>query len=932
MSFLKKFGFFAVIAMTVIGFSVCGPDDEEEKDTRLYIDNISFSRSSITNYGGDSITIEAKIYDPSSRAVQVFMTGSSLGYFSDIIFEKKSTKGNIVTFSSIIETPNVDPGEYAIEVSVEDNKKVVDTKSRKLQVLGTMLPVINSITFVSAVTNGSNYTIKINSSDPDGDIDDVVVDFSELGLSENLSLPAVGGDEFETQVIPVSGVDSGNVVITVIDNLGATRVTNLEVMRYNPVVVYFINGYGYNSPQIHFWKEGSSGSSISSKASAVEIGGWEFEVFETFVNSVATYRFKFRDGSRWEDNISVDSVQRGINVSATSSPITNFAVSHNRTVFEDFASLDEKVAVSGYNLSAPFGAEYVLPGAWKVGEGSYLFTVHSPKYSRARITGEIVEPNWSASAAIDMKLDPYTGYWWVIADANVGDMYKFILSGSTWISDPYGRAFNSSDSMNAVIIDTDSYTWQSSFTRPPKDELVIYEMHVGDFTRTRDDVVDKGKYLGMIEKIDYLVALGVNAVELMPIQEWPGTWYSWGYNNCGFFAPESSYATDNTDGSAYDEFKELVDALHEAGIAVIIDVVYNHTANNDNWLWDIDNDYYFDPEGTPWGNKVEFRNEMVQKFFLDNLKYFMDEFRIDGFRFDATEEIHLPSLISIIEKLVDNGYDDRYYIFEHFADPTGIRNFNNSQGSAAISSWGTGYKNTMWGALGGNTANNMGKPTYYHKDDGWNRPQEVIHYFSSHDEGTLVRHVGTNKQEVKLAATHLLTALGVPMIWMGDEFMRVHYGNYPPSGRGIDEANNVVDWSLTNDNADLIDYYKGLIKLRIENQALRMTHSDPANAGKFAWRVTPTDWKQANCTVQAGVIGYSLNDNGSEGDKKFVVVLNFGTADRDGLIIHFPENGEWLVVSDGTQVEETGIGAPVNVSGGTATYNIKAKHGYIFMK
>ncbi len=622
----------------------------------------------------------------------------------------------------------------------------------------------------------------------------------------------------------------------------------------------------------------------------------------------------------------------------------------------------EETAEAPYNFSDPWAGDYRMPGPSPIddGEDRYVFALPRTVAERVRMAGTMTE--WD-NDPIDMAYDAEQGYWWVEADVEAGDEYKFILGDdlddAQWIGDPYGRAFSSCENENSIVFESE-YEWSQGaqdFERPPREELVIYEMHMADFTRDDPEIDDEeqGTLAGAADeyKVEYLRDLGVNAVELMPVQEWPGEWYSWGYNTSGFFAIENSLGTEVSGVNAHRELKEFIDTMHRNGIAVILDVVYNHTANENNYLWHIDQETYFDPDGTPWGNRTDFRNDEVQKFFLDNAIFLLEEFNIDGFRFDATEYMDQEGFFEgVLRELVENGYGDRYYILEHFGDQEPIREFNRDYGGEAgepiLTSWGTGYKDAMWEALDDQSAEDLGAPTYYHRDDGWNDPREVVHYFSSHDEGTLNARHSSKPRQVALAATHLLSGMGTPMIWMGDEFLREHYGNYHPDedGAGTAKENNVIDWEEkrkegegdTPHPQDVLEFYQGMIRLRRDNPALRLSPDsyssggfDPASDGDFQWVVTPGDWdvKDATTDEEGHVIGYSLNHSGNLDGDRFVVLLNYGQ-ESDELSVPFPEEGTWELVVDSHEfaVDPDGIdsGAHDGTVGTNGTHDIVLEH------
>lgn len=563
------------------------------------------------------------------------------------------------------------------------------------------------------------------------------------------------------------------------------------------------------------------------------------------------------------------------------------------------------------------------------------FTVFAPNASSIHVAGEF--NSWSGTANPMTKITG--GVWKATIDIQdlANDQYKFVLDGgSTWYADPYSKA-NEYSSGNSLIVST-SYAWSdSSWTKPGRSELVIYEMHIKDFTShaASSGVTAKGKYAGVEEKIAYLTNLGINVVQFMPPTEVSDGGYSWGYNPSLYFAPESYMASANT-GVQVTEMKHLINALHNAGIAVIFDVVYNHVGPDDNYFWIFEQVYYFDynndgvvdsADATDWGAKFCTWRPMVKKLMYDNMKYLMDTYHVDGFRLDSTENMDSAGTLEVIDNLYSAGYTSQYYIFEEFNGDhnSAIQTYNSSKGKAVISSWGTGYKNNAWDAIkyGASSGSSLGKIVYYSKDDGWNYQSEAINYISSHDEGTLVgTNIQATEQEVRVGNALLLTSMGIPMIWMGEEFMRIHHGNHLPTnlGKNTDEANNVMDWSLATANTNLVKYIASLIKLRITHPSLRMTVQHPESTGNFSWNTA--DWESA--------IGYTYK--GISGDNDFIVLANFETSAKLYSSVSFPQNGTtWYVMSDGTSATHTNGGLSSFTAPATSNISVPAQSAVIYM-
>ena len=191
-----------------------------------------------------------------------------------------------------------------------------------------------------------------------------------------------------------------------------------------------------------------------------------------------------------------------------------------------------------------------------------------------------------------------------------------------------------------MVVDPRSYTWgDEGFTRPSFADLIVYELHLGTFT-------PKGTFLGAIDRIAHLVSLGINAIEIMPLADFPGQ-RSWGYDGVMLYAPARAYGTP-------DDMRALVDAAHQAGIAVILDLVYNHLGPDGNYMGVYHDAYYAEPRReTPWGAALNYGAPPVRAFFVENASYWMREFHVDGFRLDATHAIADESPRHILSEIAE---------------------------------------------------------------------------------------------------------------------------------------------------------------------------------------------------------------------------------------------------------------------------------------
>lgn len=230
--------------------------------------------------------------------------------------------------------------------------------------------------------------------------------------------------------------------------------------------------------------------------------------------------------------------------------------------------------------------------------------------------------------------------WFILTtdQATVGSKYMFKLPDGLKVPDPASRCQANDVHGWSVVVDNSVYDWgNNDWKGIPWEETILYELHTGTFT-------GKGTFKGLKEKLCYFVELGVTAVELMPIADFPGKW-NWGYDGVLQFAPDTSYGSP-------DELKDLIKALHSEGIQVFLDVVYNHFGPDGNYLYCYAKSQFFESKHTtPWGNAINFENRNVRDFYIENVLYWLEEYKIDGLRFDAVHEIKDDSNLNILVEI-----------------------------------------------------------------------------------------------------------------------------------------------------------------------------------------------------------------------------------------------------------------------------------------
>ncbi len=452
-------------------------------------------------------------------------------------------------------------------------------------------------------------------------------------------------------------------------------------------------------------------------------------------------------------------------------------------------------------------------------------------------------------------------------------------------------ARDSSRVMAKSIVVSDDFDWQGDLPPDiPLDNLIIYEVHTKGFTaHASSRVKNPGTYLGFIEKIPYLKELGINAVELLPVHEYyvedfllhRGLTNYWGYNTVGFFAPESSYGTGASPGCQVREFKTLVRELHRAGIEVILDVVYNHTAEGNEMgptisFKGIDNRNYYILTGvhgapgryymnyTGCGNSMNLASMPVIRFVLDSLRYWVEVMHVDGFRFDLAsvlgrEEGYFRAGASFFDAVSQDPVLNRVKLI---AEPWDIGTYQVGNFPVDWSEWNGRYRDTVrkfvkgdagqlrelgWRITGsadmyaddGRTAYNSINFITCH--DGFTL-NDLVSYDGKHNEANLENNsdgsndnnswncgwegdtdnhdiVSLRRRQVKNFFCHLLFSQGTPMLLGGDEFMRTQKGNN--NAYCQDNEISWFNWDLEKRNGDILAFVKKAVAFRHRYPILR---------------------------------------------------------------------------------------------------------------
>jgi 1,4-alpha-glucan branching enzyme len=552
---------------------------------------------------------------------------------------------------------------------------------------------------------------------------------------------------------------------------------------------------------------------------------------------------------------------------------------------------------------APMGATLVSGGA--------VFKVWAPAAVGCVVRGDF--NGWTTANPLAKVGEYFIGR---VAGANDLAEYKYFFNNATWNTDPYARWLDAANGpYNARIENPFRYAWgDTGYAFPAADSLVIYQLHVGTFCGLNDPYGAASlpsTYNQVAARVGHLKELGVNAVMLNPVTEFPGDW-SAGYNPITAFSPEWKYG-------APDDLKHLVDTLHRNGIAVILDIVWNHFSDADNFLWNYDGtqEWFSVPNvTTAWGSQAAFEKGAVSDYYANSARYWFEEFHVDGFRMDATSAMTAGSpphstagwtLMGRLNNEKANRSADRITIAEQLPSDPAYSTPTSSGGAGFDAqyqmSFRDGVRNAIFAAAFGDPNMNdvrnglVGSGPYL-------SGAKAVNYVQLHDEAwpssggqRLVKTIDSTapnddvwaQGRSKLAEGLTFLSQGIPAMLMGDEWLEnIDFGPAPGGGGRI-------DWSKKVTYAPIFHFYQRLLALRRTVPAL--------------WASAPTYVSQVN--EGGNVIAYRRLDGAGN---PVMVIANFSNTDYPFYRFGVPVPGDWTELLNSQDPQYGGSG-PVN--GGT---------------
>lgn len=540
------------------------------------------------------------------------------------------------------------------------------------------------------------------------------------------------------------------------------------------------------------------------------------------------------------------------------------------------------------------------------------------------------------------------GTWAGLAFGNLKNwyyLYQITVLGDTQTAvDPYATAIavNGTRTMIVDLDDTNPAGWRGDHhqTQAHPEDAVIYEVHTRDFTiNPNSGVKNNGKFLGFTEKntrgpdgvstgVSSLKDLGVTDVQIMPaygfasIDETRSDQYNWGYDPRNYNTPEGAYATNPHGTTRITEFKQMVQSLHKQGIGVVMDVVYNHTFSTK--ISDFDKivpGYYYRTDfagaytnGSGTGNEIAAERPMVQKFIRDSVKYWVNEYHVDGFRFDLMALLGVDTMTKISQDLhkIDPG------ILLHGEPWTGGTSSlpadqlltKGQQKGLNLAVFNDNLRNGLDGNVFDHSAQGFAtgatgltdvikKGVEGSINDFTASPEETINYITSHDNMTLWDKIAASNpndsvtDRIKmdeLAQAVVMTSQGVPFMQGGEEMLRSKGGNDNSYQAG--DAVNQFDWSLKAQHKDVFSYYANLIKLRTSHSAFRMTSAEQIKE-HLAFLNSP-----------ANTVAFMLKDHANhDAWKNIIVVYN---PNKTSTQVALP-NGNWKMVATDNKVGQQAL-------------------------
>jgi 1,4-alpha-glucan branching enzyme len=704
-----------------------------------------------------------------------------------------------------------------------------------------------------------------------------------------------------------------------------------------PIRVHLANSSGFVHPHLWQWVDGSSLTGDFPQTGSDAFG----PVFDIAVTH-PRFRFKFKEGpgtgGRWEPD-GLNRLYRALGLDRdTMRPAEIWVKGDKAFVYHIEPRAPEAETAEAFLAGVAFKSGLFVPhtgglsalGANLTGDGRVVFGLYQPNAARVFVMGSF--NGWQRPGADDedptrfLETKLYRGYFglpniWlaVTSAARPGDEYKFAVFGGVpsdargrfqqYIIDPYARALGADFRFNnPTIVDPTTFTWTDGAWRTPDPrDLILYELSVHGFTDGDPDIepAHRGRFAGITERIEdgYFERLGVTALSLMPLAEFPSQQGpdALGYNPSLFFTVERDFGSP-------DELRRLVDTAHRHGLAVLLDQVFNHTDNDFNPLWKSiiehpdeetrtsEGGLYF-TGSTPWGNRVATEKRDVQNMLIDACRLLVAEYHVDGFRFDATHTDYMDhDFLLRLAGEVKRDKPDTLLVAENLPNQPDL----NRRGFDGFAQWADPFHDKIKALLREGVfqetnfydTERLGTMFFFSKDVFAAHTNNVVNYSESHDEHSVpfevaftpaLDHPAAKERKARLGLMASITALGQPMVYMGQEF-------------NVERPRNLVTvgWPTDLDRHGYYQWAHRLIRLRRRYPGLRLSGDNPVEAGQFSFVIAP--WLEGARGGGKKAIGWRARPNLNR-HEALVVMLNF---ENHGVQVDvdFGIPGVWVKLAD----------------------------------
>lgn len=830
---------------------------------------------------------------------------------------------------------------------------------RSVAMLLVVILALGTFVVPAAAAEEDGVVIKLHYARPDGVYDDWSVWFWNLG-QEGVDIPFA---EEDGEMVATFGVAPGVTSVGFIVKLPDWAAKDVDMDQ-------FIDVAAYTAGTVHVY--------VTS-----QVEGYEMVLGDDIVSGIKVKQTVYKEGVGIQVALTapISDAAEAFAVTGPDGAVAITSVTEGEDSVYTLAVAEALDLYASYTLTYN-GETYEvrMPNVYSTEAFEAAYTYRGNDLGATWTAGKTVFRVW-APTATSVKVNLYSGgtpgvedlieqlemtpdangTWIAEKSGNLnGTYYTYLVEVNGAVNeacDPYARA-TGVNGQRAMVIDldaTDPEGWEND-TDPHAGnnitDAVIYELHIRDLsTDESSGIQNKGKFLGIIETgtsnsagvptgLDHIKDLGVTHLHLLPSYDYGSVdetkletaQFNWGYDPVNYNVPEGSYSTDPYNGAVrVSEMKEMVKGLHDNGLSVVMDVVYNHVYSAENFCFNRIVPGYFSrisdggaySNGSGCGNDTASERSMVSKYIVDSVLYWVEEYHIDGFRFDLVGLIDTETINTVIEQ-VHKEHPNVIFYGEGWTMNTLVTKEGYTMTTQVNSTEVPGFaffSDTIRDALKGNVFNNS--ETGYVSGAGgyastisdcfigaapWCKsPTQTINYASCHDNMTLYDRLTKSTPDAtvedrirmnNLAAAIYMTSQGTPFLQAGEEMLRTKQladGSFDTNSYASPDSVNSLKWDDLNDPVylDVYNYYKGLIAFRQAHPALRMTSAD-----EVAAHITPVSDLDFNVTA------FHISAGAGGEENELFLIFNPRT---EPTTVTLPD-GQWTIYINGEDAGATALG------------------------